>query len=145
MIDWTDAQTRILINERKNRNVEYHNLGRDRLPFWESIAIKINEEHNTHFDGYQCKKKFTNLIRDYNLMCDFLDGAEKGRRTRNGTLYYNEFQTHFWERRNTSNTNAPDLQPPSYADATNAQQVNENNPDNEINATGNSDSMSVAD
>ncbi len=132
-------------------------------------------------------------------MCDFLDGAEKGRRTRNGTLYYNEFQTHFWERvddefdrihsrnisnqtspnnrnrrtstdnrsrsrrtstdirsrrrrrsasppqRNTSNTNAPDLQPPSYADATNAQQVNENNPDNEINATGNSDSMSVAD
>ncbi|CAJ0844356.1 17965_t:CDS:2 [Entrophospora sp. SA101] len=113
MIDWTDAQTRILINERKNRNVEYHNLGRDRLPFWESIAIKINEEHNTHFDGYQCKKKFTNLIRDYN--------------------------------RNTSNTNAPDLQPPSYADATNAQQVNENNPDNEINATGNSDSMSVAD
>jgi len=67
MIDWTDAQTRILINERRNRNVEYHNLGRDRLPFWESIAIKINEEHNTHFDGYQCKKKFTNLIRDYNV------------------------------------------------------------------------------
>ncbi|CAH1770604.1 2240_t:CDS:2, partial [Entrophospora sp. SA101] len=89
-------------------------------------------------------------------------------RTQNGTLYYNEFQTHFWEKvddefdrildNNTSNTNIPDLQPPPYADATNTQQVNEdnednaptsteNNPDNdngtnnEINTTGNSDNM----
>nr|CAG8463951.1 13480_t:CDS:1 [Entrophospora candida] len=111
-------------------------------------------------------------------MCDFLDGAEKGRRTRNGTLYYNEFQTRFWEKgsrnisnqtspnnrnrrtstndrsrrrslsphhnsptppvdNNTSNTNIPDLQPPSYADATNTQQVNEDNEDNAPTSTEN--------
>jgi len=122
-------------------------------------------------------------------MCNFLDGVEKGRRTRNGTLYYNEFQTRFWERvddefdrirsrnisnqtspnnrnrrtstnnrsrrqsrrrslsphhnsptppvnNNTSNTNIPDLQPPTST---------ENNPDNEFNATGNSDNMSIVD
>nr|CAG8674466.1 5114_t:CDS:2 [Entrophospora candida] len=98
MADWSNAQIRILINERRNRNVEFHNLGRNRINFWESIAIKINEEHNTYFNGYQCKKKFDNLVRDYNLMCKFLAGNARGRRTRNGMLYYDEFQSRFWER-----------------------------------------------
>ena len=47
MVEWTDAQTRILIDERRNRNEEYHNLGRNRDVFWEIIATRINEEHGT--------------------------------------------------------------------------------------------------
>ena len=43
MADWSDAQTRILIDERRNRNEEYYDLGRNRNIFWESIVTRINE------------------------------------------------------------------------------------------------------
>ena len=67
MVDWTDTQIRILIDERRNRNEEYHNFGRNRIGFWDSIATGINREHNTSFNGHQCKEKFMNLVRDYNV------------------------------------------------------------------------------
>jgi len=67
MVDWTDAQTRILINEHRNRNEEYHNLGRNKDVFWESIATRINEELGSNFLGHHCKEKFRNLIWDYNV------------------------------------------------------------------------------
>ena len=67
MVEWTDAQIRTLIDERRNRNEEYHNLGRNRNGFWNTIATKINQEHNTSFNGYHCKEKFLNLVRSYNV------------------------------------------------------------------------------
>ena len=67
MAEWTDAQIRILIDERKNGNDDFHALGRDRNSFWNSIAVKINRETGTAFNSYQCKEKFSNLIRDYNV------------------------------------------------------------------------------
>ena len=67
MVEWTDTQIRILIDERRNRNEEYHNFGRNRIGFWDSITTIINQEHNTSFNGHQCKEKFMNLVRDYNV------------------------------------------------------------------------------
>ncbi|KAF0473304.1 hypothetical protein F8M41_024897 [Gigaspora margarita] len=98
MVEWTDSQIRILIDERRNRNDEYHNFGRNRIRFWDSIATRINQEHNTSFNGYQCKEKFMNLVRDYNLMCDYMAGNRRARRSRTGAQYFDKFCTHFWER-----------------------------------------------
>ncbi|RIB07009.1 hypothetical protein C2G38_468716 [Gigaspora rosea] len=77
MVEWTDAQTRTLIEERRNRNIEYHNHGRNRNIFWNSIANRINQEHNTNFTGYHCKEKFSNLVRSYNVSSHYpLNGLQ---------------------------------------------------------------------
>ncbi|CAB4474561.1 unnamed protein product [Rhizophagus irregularis] len=47
-----------------------------------SIATKINDQHGTNFNGYQCKEKFANLIRDYNSMCEYMSGSRRARRSR---------------------------------------------------------------
>ncbi|KAF0518002.1 hypothetical protein F8M41_016845 [Gigaspora margarita] len=73
MVEWTDSQIHILIDERRNKNDEYHNFGRNRIRLWDSIATRINQEHNTSFNGYQCKEKFMNLVRDYNRPEDEFD------------------------------------------------------------------------
>ncbi|CAI2181442.1 976_t:CDS:2 [Funneliformis geosporum] len=46
----------ILIDEHRNRNEKYYNIGRNQEVFWESIAIRINREHNT---GQYLISKFT--------------------------------------------------------------------------------------
>ncbi|RIB20441.1 hypothetical protein C2G38_2244572 [Gigaspora rosea] len=88
MVEWTDSQIRILIDERRNRNDEYHNFGRNRIRFWDSIATRINQEHNTSFNGYQCKEKFINLVWDYKRPEDEFDrirniNSSNRRRNRN--------------------------------------------------------------
>ncbi|CAG8677210.1 12496_t:CDS:2 [Acaulospora morrowiae] len=98
MVEWADTQIHILIDEHRNRNEEYHNFGRDRIRFWDSIATRINQEHNTSFNGHQCKEKFSNIVRDYNLMCDYMAGNRRARRSRTGAQYFDKFRTHFWER-----------------------------------------------
>ncbi|CAB4426046.1 unnamed protein product [Rhizophagus irregularis] len=97
MAEWTHAEIRTLIDERRTRNDEFHNLGRNRERFWGTIASKINQENGTSFSGHQCKEKFSNLVRDYNTMCDFMSGKSKAR-SRTGARYFDEFRTHFWER-----------------------------------------------
>ncbi|PKC55327.1 hypothetical protein RhiirA1_503824 [Rhizophagus irregularis] len=97
MAEWADTQIRTLIDERRTRNDEFHNLGRNRKIFWNSIADKINQENRTSLNGYQCKEKFSNLVRDYNAMCDFISGR-KSSRSRLGVQYFDEFCIHFWER-----------------------------------------------
>ena len=67
MAEWTDAQIRTLIDERKTRNDEFYNFGKNRKIFWNSIADKINQENGTSFNGHQCKEKFSNLVQDYNV------------------------------------------------------------------------------
>ncbi|CAB4426446.1 unnamed protein product [Rhizophagus irregularis] len=76
MAEWTHAEICTLIDERRTRNDEFHNLGRNQERFWE---------------------KFSNLVRDYNTMCDFMSGKSKAR-SRTGARYFDEFRTHFWER-----------------------------------------------
>ena len=69
MTDWNDSQIRELINERRNRNIEYHGLakGRQKRAFWDDVARKINRQHNASFTGDQCHNKFLNLTRAYNV------------------------------------------------------------------------------
>ncbi|CAB4401466.1 unnamed protein product [Rhizophagus irregularis] len=97
MAEWTDLEIRILIDEHRIKNNEFHNLGRNWERFWGTIADKINQENGTSFNGHQCKEKFSNLVRDYNTMCDFMSGKSKAR-SRTGARYFDEFRTHFWER-----------------------------------------------
>ncbi|CAG8459626.1 635_t:CDS:2 [Cetraspora pellucida] len=73
MVEWTYAQTCTLIEERRNRNIEYHSHRRNRNIFWNSIANRINQEHNTNFTGYHCKEKFLNLVQSYNRPEDEFD------------------------------------------------------------------------
>ncbi|CAB5198759.1 unnamed protein product [Rhizophagus irregularis] len=70
MAEWADTQIRTLIDERRTRNDEFHNLGRNRKIFWNSIADKINQENRTSLNG----------------------------RSRLGVQYFDEFCIHFWER-----------------------------------------------
>ena len=49
-----------------SRNSEYWNLAsRNRVEFWNSISVKINECFGTNFSGVQIKNKWKNLLREY--------------------------------------------------------------------------------
>ena len=69
MADWNQPEERQLINKRKNRNNEYHSLKKERQKdsFWDNIAQKINNSHQTSYTGTQCHGKFLNLTRAYNV------------------------------------------------------------------------------
>ena len=69
---WTDDQLRLLIDERKTKNTEYHNIpGSSRVDFWNSIAKTINQLFGTTYTGQQCNNRFQNLVRDYNVSVKF--------------------------------------------------------------------------
>ncbi|RIA83882.1 hypothetical protein C1645_860121 [Glomus cerebriforme] len=97
MAEWTDPLIHTLIDECRTRNDEFHDLRRNRERFWGTIASKINQKNGTSFSGHQCKEKFSNLVRNYNIMCDFMSGKSKAR-SRTGARYFDEFCTHFWKR-----------------------------------------------
>ncbi|RGB38996.1 hypothetical protein C1646_812316 [Rhizophagus diaphanus] len=97
IISPTDPEIRTFIDEHRTRNDKFHNLGRNWERFWYTIADKINQENGTSFNGHQCKEKFSNLVRDYNTICDFMSGKSKAR-SRTGARYFDEFCIHFWER-----------------------------------------------
>ncbi|GBC44804.1 hypothetical protein GLOIN_2v1874283 [Rhizophagus irregularis DAOM 181602=DAOM 197198] len=66
---WTDRQLRVLINERKNENDNFHELsGNIKHNFWKGLASKINLEFGTTYTGRQCKEKFNGLVRAYKKM-----------------------------------------------------------------------------
>ncbi|GET62064.1 hypothetical protein GLOIN_2v1874283 [Rhizophagus irregularis DAOM 181602=DAOM 197198] len=66
---WTDRQLRVLINERKNENNNFHELsGNMKHNFWKGLASKINLEFGTTYTGRQCKEKFNGLVRAYKKM-----------------------------------------------------------------------------
>ncbi|CAG8576753.1 12258_t:CDS:2 [Acaulospora morrowiae] len=99
---WTDDQLRLLINERKNKNTEYHDIpGSSRVDFWNSMANTINDRFGTSYTGHQCKNRFQNLVRDYNSMCLYIAGSKTGKRSRAGERYFEEFSTRFWDRPET--------------------------------------------
>ena len=51
--DWNDMEERLLINERRTRNVKYHALKNRRLKraFWDCMAQRINNQYRTTFTG----------------------------------------------------------------------------------------------
>ncbi|RHZ47160.1 hypothetical protein Glove_590g28 [Diversispora epigaea] len=90
----TDDQLRLLTDERKSKNTEYHDIpGSSRVDFWNNISNTINERFRTSYTGYQCKNRFQNLVRDYNLMCQYIAGSKPGKRSRAGGRYFEEFKS----------------------------------------------------
>ncbi|CAB5190685.1 unnamed protein product [Rhizophagus irregularis] len=89
---WTDRQLRVLINERKNKNNNFHELnGNMKHNFWKGLASKINLEFRTTYTGRQCKEKFNGLVRAYKKMQLYIESKPKGRKSALGTKYYEEF------------------------------------------------------
>ena len=66
-MEFSDAQLRILIDERKRRNAEYHaTTNKKKYLFWDEIAEKINDQENTnYFTGEACHKKFLGLTKAF--------------------------------------------------------------------------------
>jgi hypothetical protein len=65
---WTDAQLELLIKERKENNVEYHDLVcNGKMQFWKAVSTKINLEFGTNYSGKRCREKFQSLVRAYNV------------------------------------------------------------------------------
>jgi Myb/SANT-like DNA-binding protein len=63
---WNEQQIRLLINQRRYRNDEYYQIvGRSRVPFWDSVARRINRSAGSNFTGEQCRRKFDNLVALY--------------------------------------------------------------------------------
>ena len=67
--EWSDAQLCLLINERKQRNSEYHATpNKKKRAFWDDVANKLNEQENTnYFLGGNCHKKFLNPTKAFNV------------------------------------------------------------------------------
>ena len=68
-IMWTTNQLRMLIDERKGKNSQYHELvGNGKIMFWQGVASHINLKFGTNYSGTHCKEKFQGLIRDYKVI-----------------------------------------------------------------------------
>src|SRR6266511_3472954 len=63
-VNWLKHEINYLINQRRFRNVEYHQIiGRNgKKEFWNSIAKRMHRELDTDFTGRQCNSKFQNLV-----------------------------------------------------------------------------------
>ncbi|CAB4403329.1 unnamed protein product [Rhizophagus irregularis] len=106
---WTDRQLRVLINERKNENDNFHELSSNmKHNFWKGLASKINLEFGTTYTGRQCKEKFNGLVRAYKKMQLYIDGQPKGRRSALGAK--NNFDIAH-EINTTSHTRTPSSSP----------------------------------
>ena len=66
---WSDAEIRVLIDERQERNFEYYYLIPEcsRTRFWGSVANTINWECGSNYSDVQCQSKFNGLVTDYNV------------------------------------------------------------------------------
>ncbi|UZO07963.1 uncharacterized protein OCT59_028231 [Rhizophagus irregularis] len=132
---WSEEQTRMLIDERKNGNEEYHRTSiRNKRNFWEDIANEINRVNNTnYFTGEDCNKKFLALTRAYyttvaykkakaeaeSLLLSTNEGSgvegppttvvtKKKKRSLIGEHYYEEFSTEFWKEPDYNRQESPD-------------------------------------
>ena len=66
-MEFSDAQLRVLIDERKNRNAEYYSTtNKKKYLFWNEIAENLNVQKNTnYFTGNECHKKFLSLTKAF--------------------------------------------------------------------------------
>ncbi|CAB4388853.1 unnamed protein product [Rhizophagus irregularis] len=107
---WTDRQLRVLINERKNENDNFHELSDNmKHNFWKGLASKINE-FGTTYTGRQCKEKFNGLVK-----CNYISRvSQRRRKSALGMKYYEEFKTIYdiaYEINITSHTTTPSSSP----------------------------------
>ena len=64
-IEWSEEEMRLLINLRRDRNEDYwRRFGRSKVPFWNEIAAKIEEDLGTRFTGVQVREKFKGMVKD---------------------------------------------------------------------------------
>jgi hypothetical protein len=62
---WSDEQLRIMIDARKDFNVEYHKLFEGkRSMWWQELAVKINLKFGTRYVGKQVSDKFQSIVED---------------------------------------------------------------------------------
>ena len=73
-MEFSDVQLRILIDEQKQKNAEYHaTSNKKKRLFWENIANRINKSENTnYFTGEDCHKKFLYLTKAFYVSNDCL-------------------------------------------------------------------------
>jgi hypothetical protein len=64
-IEWSERKMQLLINLRKDRNEDYwRRFGRSKVPFWNEVATKIQEDFGTVFTGVQAREKFKGMVKD---------------------------------------------------------------------------------
>jgi len=64
-IEWSEEEIQLLINLRKERNEDYwRRFGRSKVPFWNEIAAKIQEDLGTTFTGVQVQNKFKEMVKE---------------------------------------------------------------------------------
>jgi len=64
-IEWSEEEMQLLINLRKERNEDYwRRFGRSKVPFWNEIAAKIQQDLGTTFTGVQVQNKFKEMVKE---------------------------------------------------------------------------------
>ena len=64
-IEWSEEEMQLLINLRKERNEDYwKRFGRSKVPFWNEITAKIQEDLGTPFTGVQVQNKFKEMVKE---------------------------------------------------------------------------------
>ena len=64
-IEWSEEEMQLLINLRKERNEDYwKRFGRSKVPFWNEIAAKIQEDLSMTFTGVQVQDKFKGMVKE---------------------------------------------------------------------------------
>ena len=64
-IEWSEEEMQLLIDLRKNRNNDYwRRFGRSKIPFWDEIATKIQEDLGMVFTGVQASDKFKGMVKE---------------------------------------------------------------------------------
>ena len=67
-IEWSEEEMQLLINLRRDRNEDYwRRFGRSKVPFWNEIAAKIQEDLGTAFTGVQVQDKFKGMVKEYKV------------------------------------------------------------------------------
>ena len=65
---WGEAETDMLVSERRRRNYKYHYSHRgSKKEFWNSVSRRIHRRYGRTFTAHQCKRKFRNLIKEYRV------------------------------------------------------------------------------
>ncbi|CAB4374877.1 unnamed protein product [Rhizophagus irregularis] len=111
-MEFSDAQLRTLIDERKHRNAEYHAItNKKKYLFWDEIAEKLNDQENTnYFTGEACHKKFLGLTKAFYTAEKYKKDTGT-KRSLVGEDIYEEFSTKFWSgqgsRRASSSSRSP--------------------------------------
>ncbi|GBC10172.1 hypothetical protein RclHR1_00940013 [Rhizophagus clarus] len=92
---WSQQEIHTLINIRKTTNQLYWNIfGHLRRTYWNNVANRLNNYCNSNYMGKQCKRKFNNLVIQYNNMELYATNDQKERRSR---MFFDELRTRFWE------------------------------------------------